>query len=76
MENIWPGRKHAYDDDNSDDGDVDDDESTEIWVIFFLGATKQLYNWLCPLVGQSVGYAFVRRSTRRTLLAYLALFPS
>ena len=40
----------------------------------FLGATKHLYNWLCPSVGWSVGYAFVRRSTRRTLLAYLALF--
>ena len=44
----------------------------------FLGATKHLYNWLCPLVcrsvGLSVGNAFVRRSTRRTLLAYLALF--
>ena len=38
------------------------------------GATKHLYNWLCPSVGWSVGYAFVRRSTRRTLLAYLALF--
>ena len=44
----------------------------------FLGATKHLYNWLCPSVGWSVGLwgnAFVRRSTRRTLLAYLALFP-
>jgi len=47
----------------------------------FLGATKHLYNWLCPLVGRLVGRsvglwgnAFVRRSTRRTLLAYLALF--
>ena len=43
----------------------------------FLGATKHLYNWLCPLVGWLVGRsgnAFVRRSTRRTLLAYLALF--
>ena len=43
----------------------------------FLGATKHLYNWLCPLVGWLVGLsgnAFVRRSTRRTLLAYLALF--
>ena len=48
----------------------------------FLGATKHLYNWLCPLVGRSVCLsvclsvckAFVRRSTRRTLLAYLALF--
>ena len=46
----------------------------------FLGATKHLYNWLCPLVGRSVGRsvglwgnAFVRRSTRRTLLAYVAL---
>ena len=41
---------------------------------FFLGATKHLYNWLCPLVGWSVGWlvgrsvgnAFIRRSTRRT----------
>ena len=40
----------------------------------FLGATKHLYNWLCPSVGQSVCNAFVRQSTRRTLLAYLALF--
>ena len=44
----------------------------------FLGATKHLYNWLCPSVGRlvclSVGNAFVRRSTRRTLLVYLALF--
>ena len=47
----------------------------------FLGATKHLYNWLCPSVGRSVGWlvgwsvcnAFVRRSTHRTLLAYLAL---
>ena len=40
----------------------------------FLGATKHLYNWLCPLVGLLVCNAFVRRSTRRTLLANLALF--
>ena len=40
----------------------------------FLGATKHLYNWLCPSVGLLVDSAFVRRSTRRTLLAYLALF--
>ena len=39
----------------------------------FLGATKHLYNWLCPSVCLW-GNAFVRRSTRRTLLAYLALF--
>ena len=43
-----------------------------------LGAPKHLYNWLCPSVGCSfrllIGNAFVRRSTRRTLLAYLALF--
>ena len=44
----------------------------------FLGVTKHLYNWLYPLVGWSVclsrvGNAFVRRSTRRTLLAYWAL---
>ena len=48
--------------------------------IYFLGAPTHLYNWLCPLVGRSVGWlvcnAFVRRSTRRTLLAYLALFIS
>ena len=48
-------------------------------MIQFLGATKHLYNWLCLLVGRSVefgrsvGNAFVRRSTRRTLLSYLAL---
>ena len=42
--------------------------------IQFLGATKHLYNWLCPSVGLSVCNAFVRRSTRRTLLAYLAFF--
>ena len=43
----------------------------------FLGATKHLYNWLCPSVCWLVcwsGNAFVRRSTRRTLLAYLAFF--
>ena len=44
---------------------------------FFLGAAKRLYNWLCPLVGWLVGLsvcnAFVQQSTRRTLLAYLAL---
>ena len=48
-----------------------------ILLLIFLSATKHLYNWLCPLVGRSVGLwgnAFVRRSTRRTLLAYLALF--
>ena len=43
----------------------------------FIGATKHLYLWLCPSVGLSVclsvGNAFVRQSTRRTLLAYLAL---
>ena len=48
------------------------------FVSAFLGATKHLYNWLCPLVGRSVGWsvgnAFLRRSTRRILLAYLALF--
>ena len=41
----------------------------------FLGATKHLYNWLCPSVGSSVcqsGNAFVQQSTCRTLLAYLA----
>ena len=43
----------------------------------FLGAPTHLYNWLCPSVCLSVvlsvcllGNAFVRRSTRRTLLAY------
>ena len=43
----------------------------------FLGASKHLYNRLCPLVGRSVGWSgngFVQRSTRRTLLAFLALF--
>ena len=44
------------------------------FLTFFLGATKHLYNWLCPLVCLLVCNAFVRRSTRRTLLAYLALF--
>ena len=48
-----------------------------VTVYVFLGATKHLYNWLCPLVCLSVclsvGNAFVRRSSRRTLLAYLAL---
>ena len=41
-----------------------------------LGAPKHLYNWLCPLVGLSVCNANVGRSTRRTYLAYLALFPN
>ena len=46
--------------------------------VFFLGTTKHLYNWLCPSVGCLVGRsvwsnAFVQRSTRCTLLAYLAL---
>ena len=44
--------------------------------IFFLGAKKHLYNWLCPSVCWSVCNAFVQRSTRRTSLAYLALFLS
>ena len=48
-----------------------------VWI-HFLGATKHLYNWLCPLVGRlvgrSVGNTFVRRSTPSHLLAYLALF--
>ena len=47
------------------------------FFFFFLGATKHLYNWLCPSVGRLVGRsgnAFIRRSTRRTLLACLALF--
>ena len=49
-------------------------------IIFFsfLGAPTHLYNWLCPSVCRSacwlVGNAFVRRSTRRTLLACLAWF--
>ena len=43
-------------------------------IYCFLGAPKHLYNWLCLSVGWSVGNAFIRRSTRRTLLAYLALF--
>ena len=25
--------------------------------MYFLGATKHLYNWLCPLVGRSVGWS-------------------
>ena len=45
----------------------------------FLGATKRLYNWLCPSVGRSVGRLVCRlriRSTIHTshLLTYLALF--
>ena len=40
----------------------------------FLGATKHLYNWLCPLVGWSVGRLVGNASICRTLLAYLALF--
>ena len=44
----------------------------------FLDASSHLFNRMCSLVGRSVGLlvgkAFVRRSTRRTLLAYLALF--
>ena len=36
------------------------------FIHFFLGATKHLYNWLCPSVGLLVCNAFVRRSTRRT----------
>ena len=56
-----------------------EEKSCKHWSLFtmFLGATKHLYNWLCPLVCRSVGWsgnAFVRRSTRHTLLAYLALF--
>ena len=31
----------------------------------FLGATKHFYNWLCPLVGWSVGW-FRNRSTTHT----------
>ena len=27
---------------------------------FFLGATKHLYNWLCPSVGRSVGWSVGR----------------
>ena len=44
------------------------------------GATKHLYNWLCPLVGWSVGWsvgkAFISQSTPSHLLTYLALFVS
>ena len=39
---------------------------TFIFLCYFLGATKHLYNWLCPSVGLLVCNAFVRRSTRRT----------
>ena len=49
-----------------------------ILCILFLGAPKHLYDRLFPSDGQLVcwsGNAFVRRSTRRTLLACLALFP-
>ena len=46
---------------------------SNLQMSLFLVAPKHLYNWLCPLVVLSVGNAFVQRSTRRTLLAYLAL---
>ena len=52
--------------------------ATRFYASRFLAATKHRYNWLCPLVGWSVCLsvcnAFVRGSTRCTLLAYLALF--
>ena len=42
----------------------------------FLGATKHLYNWLCPSVCWSVCRSVTHRSTIHTshILAYLALF--
>ena len=64
-------------------GSTDEKQKKLVWrikvgSILFLGATKHRYNWLCPLVGWSVCLsvcnAFVRGSTRCTLLAYLALF--
>ena len=68
-----------FDDDDDDDEDGDlglrrrEDHKQQNQISSFLGATEHLYNWLCPLVGR-LGNAFVRRSIRRTLLAYLALF--
>ena len=72
-----------FDDDDDDDEDGDlglrrrEDHKQQNQISSFLGATEHLYNWLCPLVGRLVGWlvgnAFVRRSTRRTILAYLAL---
>ena len=41
--------------------------------ILFPGAPKHLYNWLCPSVCWLLGNVFVRRSTRRAILANLAL---
>ena len=49
--------------------------NTFFFIKAFLGATKHLYNWLCWLVGRSVGRSgniFIWRSTRRTLLVYFA----
>ena len=41
----------------------------------FLGATKHLYNWLCPSVGRSVGRQRIRSTIHTShLSAYLALF--
>ena len=41
----------------------------------FLGATKLLYNWLCPLVGRSVTHSFDDPHVAPYwLLSYLALF--
>ena len=60
----------------------DDGEQFRLVLLncLFLGATKHLYNWLCPSVGLSVGlsvgWSGRIRSTIHTshLLAYLALF--
>ena len=46
----------------------------EFGKMTFLGATKHLYNRLCPSVGRLVCNAFVRQSTPSHLLTYLALF--
>ena len=44
----------------------------QLYVTWFLGVTKHLHNWLCPLVGLSVGLWRIR--TFLPFLAYLALF--
>ena len=54
-----------------------DEQYFKLYEGCFLGATKHLYNPLSPSVGRLVGLsgnAFVRRSTRHTIMAYLALF--
>ena len=51
-----------------------DSHQSALVVVSAFQVWQSTSNWLCPSVCWYVGNALVRRSTRSTLLAYLALF--